>query len=94
MYLPKLFTNFDNSIFFNIDLVHATLLFTLLEGQIYIQWSHYDKNSAITFFLMYFPFEKVNKNTVWERPVDWGNKHFFLNIDRVTLKFFREVGGC
>lgn len=53
-----------------------------------IQWSHDDKDLAITLLLMYLRFQKANINIVWERPTDQDNRQFFLYVDMVHAHFF------
>ena len=42
----------------------------------------------LTLFLIYLSFQKLNRNIVWKRSVDWNNRYFIPDKDRVHANIF------
>ena len=40
---------------------------------------------------MHLPFQKVNKQIVWGRYIDWDNRHFFRLYGQLTLFYLTNL---
>ena len=62
---------------------------------VYILWTfvkmtftRISQDFYLTLFLIYLSFQKLNRNIVWKRSVDWNNRHFIPDKDRVHANIF------
>ena len=62
---------------------------------VYILWmfvkmtfTRISQDFYLTLFLIYLSFQKLNRNIVWKRSVDWNNRYFIPDKDRVHANIF------
>ena len=92
--------NWIKSKIFSHTLCNKSVILCIYQNYLYMHYSffwmfvkmsftHISHNIWLPLFFMHLPFQKVKKKKKKrKRSIDWGNRHFFCDIDRVHAHIF------